>query len=318
MGWPMMNPVMTDSYSRTMRKLRVSLLDACNFRCTYCMPAAATFAKAHDLLSPEEIHHIVGNLVSLGIEEVRLTGGEPTLRAELVEITRRLSELPLKKLGLTTNGLLLKRLIPDLKDTGLTSINISLDSLNRNNFKTLARFDGLHDVLQGIDNALEAGLQVKINTVLMKQNVSELEQFLDFARARKIEIRFLELMKIGVAIDQFEESFIPAAEVIYQLRKSYHFKQLDVPDDSTAFKYRLDNDLVVGFIASESMPFCGSCSRLRLDTKGALRSCLMQESKLNLRGLSFDEYPAVVSQVISWKPAGRIEKINQPMYQIGG
>ncbi len=313
-----MTDLMTDKHGRTMRKLRVSLLDACNFRCTYCMPASATFSKVHDLLMPDEIGLIVSNLTKLGIEEVRLTGGEPTLRAELVEITKRLSELPLKSLGLTTNGLLLKKFLPELKKTKLKSFNISLDSVNRDNFKALARFDGLVEVVDAIDAAIEAGFKVKINTVLMKQNLSELDGLLEFARTRGIEIRFLELMKIGVALETFEETFIPAAQIIHQLRNQHKMKQVAVSADSTAFKYQLDNGLQVGFIASESMPFCGSCSRLRLDSKGSLRSCLMQENKLNLRGLSFDEYPSVVKQVISLKPYDRIEKLEQPMYQIGG
>lgn len=313
-----MKSLMTDEYGRIMRKLRVSLLDACNFRCTYCMPSSATFAKVHDLLSPDEIQGIVSNLTTLGIEEVRLTGGEPTLRAELVEITERLSALPLKRLGLTTNGLLLKRMISGLKKTKLSSINISLDSLEREKFTALARFDGLGEVIDAIDSAIEAGFKVKINTVLMKQNVDEVESFLDFAKSRQVEIRFLELMKIGVATETHHETFVPAAHVIHHLRQQYKMKQVEVPADSTAFKYQLDNDVTVGFIASESMPFCGGCSRLRLDTKGSLRSCLMQENKLNLRGLGIEQYPAVVSQVIKWKPNDRIEKVSQPMYQIGG
>ncbi len=313
-----MNSLMTDKYGRQMRKLRVSLLDACNFRCTYCMPSSATFAKVHDLLSPDEIGTIVSNLTKLGIQEVRLTGGEPTLRAELVEIAERISELPLKKLGMTTNGLLLKKFLPELKKTKLNNFNISLDSLNRDSFKAIARHDGLREVVDAIDSAIEAGFKIKINTVLMKQNLGELDALLDFARTRGVEIRFLELMKIGVAVNTYAETFVPAAHVIHQLRKQYNMKQMNVAVDSTAFKYQLENGVQVGFIASESMPFCGSCSRLRLDTKGALRSCLMQEHKLNLRGLAFEQYPAVVSQVISWKPYDRIEKVEQPMYQIGG
>lgn len=313
-----MTNLMTDSHGRKMSKLRVSLLDACNFRCTYCMPDSASFSKIHDLLTADEIGTIVSNLTKLGIEEVRLTGGEPTLRAELVEITERLSELPLKSLGITTNGLLLKKFLPDLRKTKLQSMNISLDSLSRDNFKAIARHDGLGEVIDAIDSAVEAGFKVKINTVLMQQNLSELDDFLEFARTRQIEIRFLELMKIGVAVDTFEKMFVPAAHVIHQLRKQYKMKQIPVAVDSTSFKYQLGNGVKVGFIASESMPFCGNCSRLRLDSKGALRSCLMQEDKLNLRGLPFEKYPAVVSKVISWKPYDRIEKVEQPMYQIGG
>ena len=313
-----MNNLMTDSYGRKMRKLRVSLLDACNFRCTYCMPETATFSKAHDLLSADEISLIVSNLIKLGIEEVRLTGGEPTLRSELVEISERLSEIPLKRLALTTNGFLLKKNLSALRRTNLDSINISLDSLNRQNFLKLAKVDALEVVLDAIDSALDLGFQIKINTVLMKQNIFELEDLLAFARSRQIEIRFLELMKIGVAINSFSESFISAGHVIDLLRRKYKMKQVNTESDSTSFKYQLENGTRLGFIASESMPFCGNCSRLRLDSKGALRSCLMQEHKLNLRGVPFEDYAPVIKQVLKWKPNDRIEKIEQPMYQIGG
>lgn len=309
---------MIDDYGRRMRKLRVSLLDACNFRCTYCMPAGATFSKVHDLLTPDETGLIVSNLAKLGIEEVRLTGGEPTLRAELVEIIERLSEIPLKSIGITTNGSHLSKFIPDLKKTNLKSVNISLDSLDKKRFTSIARFDGLEAVIKSIDDSIEAGFKVKLNTVLMKQNFEELGAFIEFARERKIEIRFLELMKIGVALDMFDDEFIPAGHLIHHMRKQFKMKQVPVPEDSTAFKYQLENGVQVGFIASETVPFCGSCSRLRLDSKGALRSCLMKEDKLNLRGLPFEKYPQIVSLVLKGKPYERVEKVEQPMYQIGG
>lgn len=313
-----MSGSLTDEYGRRMRKLRVSLLDACNFRCTYCMPASATFSRAHDLLMPDELGTIVGHLVKLGIEEVRLTGGDPTMRRELVEIARCLSEVPLKGLGMTTNGYLLKKFLPDLKHTRLTGINISLDSLDPTRFASIARFDGLKEVIAAIDAAVEAGFKVKLNTVLMRQNFSELVALIEFARARNIEIRFLELMKIGVALDFFDSEFISAGEAIHLMRQLYKMHQVPVPSDSTAFKYELDNGARVGFIASETQPFCGSCSRLRLDPKGNLRACLMKEDSLSLRGLPYDEYPEVVSRIISWKPYERLEKTDQPMYQIGG
>lgn len=313
-----MDSSMIDDYGRKMKKLRVSLLDACNFRCTYCMPASATFSKVHDLLTADETGLIVSNLAKLGIEEVRLTGGEPTLRAELVDIVERLSEIPLKSIGITTNGSHLSKFIPDLKKTNLRSVNISLDSLDQKRFAGIARSDGLSKVLKSIDDSIEAGFKVKINTVLMKQNFEELPAFIEFARERKIEIRFLELMKIGVALDMFEDEFVSAGQLIHHMRKNFKMKQVPVPADSTAFKYQLENGVQVGFIASETIPFCGSCSRLRLDSKGALRSCLMKEDKINLRGLPFEKYPQIVSLVLKGKPYERVEKVEQPMYQIGG
>lgn len=313
-----MHNLLVDDYGRTMRKLRVSLLDACNFRCTYCMPSSATFSKVQDLLSPTEIGVIVNNFSKLGIEEVRLTGGEPTLRSELVEIAEKLSEIPLKSIGLTTNGYLLKKFLSELQRTNLKSMNISLDSLKKDRFASIARFDGLNEVIQSIDEAVERGFKVKINTVIMQSNIDELPDFIEFARTRGIEIRFLELMKIGVALDFFDKAYISSGQLIYLMRKQYKMKQIPVPHDSTAFKYQLENGPQVGFIASESQPFCGSCSRLRIDPKGALRSCLMKEEKVSLRDVPFERYPEILNLALKWKPIGRIEKIEQPMYQIGG
>ncbi|MGE3608320.1 MAG: GTP 3',8-cyclase MoaA [Bacteriovoracaceae bacterium] len=313
-----MHNILIDDFGRTMRKLRVSLLDACNFRCTYCMPESATFSKIQDLLTPDEITNIVRNFNKFGIEEVRLTGGEPTLRTELVEIAEKLSDIPLKSLGITTNGFLLKKHLSGLQNTNLTSMNISLDSLKKERFASIARFDGLSEVIKSIDEAVERGFKVKINTVIMKSNIDELPNFIEFVRDRGIEIRFLELMKIGVALSFFDESYISSGELIYQMRKQFKLKQIPVPSDSTAFKYQMDNGVQVGFIASESQPFCGSCSRLRIDSKGFLRACLMKQESINLRNVSLDSYPQILNQVLKWKPYERVEKIEQPMYQIGG
>lgn len=313
------HPSLIDDHQRVMRKLRVSLLDACNFRCTYCMPENAEFAKSHNLLSPNEIQTIVKNMVNLGIEEVRLTGGEPTLRSELVTIAHKLSEVDLKKLSMTTNGLMLKKFLKDLSSTQLKSLNISLDSLVRNKFHQITRFDGLSQVLESIFLAKELGFHVKINTVILKnQNLDEIEAFIEFSKKYDIEVRFLELINIGVAVDFFKDEFVMASDLIHSLRKKHNLKSLSVSQDSTSFKYLLDDKAQIGFIASESLSFCHSCSRLRLDSKGNLRACLMKEDKVSLRNLEFSEYPQLVHELILKKPFERIDKLSQPMYQIGG
>jgi cyclic pyranopterin phosphate synthase len=320
------NPLV-DSSHRRMRKLRVSLLDACNFRCQYCMPQKVHFTPQNLLMSPGEIEFIVGNLVKMGIEEIRFTGGEPTLRSELVEIVERISRLkkPPKKISMTTNGLLLKPLLSDLKNkTKLTHLNISLDSLKEEAFNKISRFKmsgALNKVIDSIDHAIDLGFKVKINSVLMKSQFSELFDLLEFARIRKCEIRFLELMKIGEAMEIYTEEFLSCAEILNRILNKYGSKNVKkqlTALDSTSFNYLINGELNVGFIASESQPFCQNCSRLRLDCQGNLRGCLMKEDKLNLKGKSFNEYPSIIQKVLEIKPTFRVKEINQMMNEIGG
>lgn len=312
------NPLQ-DQYGREMKKLRVSLIDACNFRCTYCMPESAMFAKDHDLLSPLEIKAIVKELVQYGIEEVRLTGGEPTLRHDLVSIANELSDIGLKKLSMTTNASQLDKFLYPLRETSLSHLNISLDSLDPLRFKQITKKDNFKIVLDSILKAKDLGFSVKINTVIMKNyNLNEIEQFIEFSKKNDIEVRFLELIKIGVAIDFFDEEFIPASNIIFDLRKKYKLKPVEVEKDSTSFKFLIDEKIKIGFIASESMAFCQNCSRLRLDSKGRLRACLMKEESVDLRNNSVLAYPRLLEEIIAMKPYERIEKLSQPMYQIGG
>jgi len=316
----MMKNPLQDNYGRVMKKLRVSLLDACNFRCTYCMPEDAKFSMTHQFLTPEELFRIVKNFWHLGIEEVRLTGGEPTLRYELLEIAQKLSEIKLKRLGMTTNGFALKKWLPKLKETKLQNLNISLDSLCPENFKKIAKVDGLVQVKTAIEEAVKLGFEVKINTVLTQENLHELENFLTFTQqlGSEVEIRFLELMKIGIARETFKQKFVSSLEILEILKKRYDLFKISVPHDSTAFKYKLNTGNVVGFIASESLPFCQGCSRLRLSPTGKLRACLMKEDFWDIRQVPFEEYPKILQQALPIKPFERPFDVGQAMYQIGG
>lgn len=310
---------LVDPQGRHIHKLRLALLDACNFRCLYCMPAEVTFLDKKELLTREEIFRLSKDLTSLGIDEIRLTGGEPTLRSDLLGIVEDLSTLDIKKLGLTTNGTKVKHLLPALKKTKCQNINFSLDSLGRENFKKITGRDDLERVLESIYFAVELGLNVKINVVAMRGiNDHEVEDFVEFSRSTGVEVRFLELMKIGIARARFDQQFISADEMIGHIREKNILEVEQVPIDSTSFNFKVGNGGRIGFIASESRPFCSDCSRLRLSATGTLRPCLMLDDGVSIRQKGREEILETLFKVMALKPKDRIRDVAQGMYQIGG
>jgi GTP 3',8-cyclase len=308
-----------DPTGRHIHKLRLSLLDACNFRCIYCMPQNPKFLPAHQLMTREEILSISSHLVTTGIDEIRLTGGEPTLRPDFIDIVQDLSKLNLKKLSLTTNGIHLKKHLQDLRKTKCTNVNISLDSLDPVGFLKMTGSKEFEKVLESIYLAKEFGFKVKINTVLMKgHNDHELKRFIEFSGKYKIEVRFLELMRIGPARDSFDQHFISANDIINKLKEISSLDPVELPKDSTSFNYLLDNGANIGFIASESKPFCGGCSRLRLSATGEIRPCLMLDSGISLKYKTLAETTEILTRTMALKPIDRIYEVIQPMNQIGG
>jgi cyclic pyranopterin phosphate synthase len=308
-----------DSYNRNIHKLRVQLTDACNFRCFYCMPENIKFKKKSELLSVNEITAICSVLNEMGIDEIRVTGGEPTIRDEFEEIIVNLSLLPLKKLGLTTNGFNLSDKLNFLKNTNCRNINVSLDSLNEAKFNKITKSNYFQQVLNSILKARDLGFAVKINTILFRGiNDDEVFDFIRFSAENDIEIRFLELMKIGPAYEMNPELFIPASETIKIIKEKEQLFREKVSIDSTSFNYKTSSGARIGFIASESKPFCMTCSRLRLSATGKLRACLMSENGLDLRYKNKEEYREILYNVMAMKPSGRIDHIDQPMNQIGG
>lgn len=308
-----------DPYGRHIKKLRVSLLDHCNFRCFYCMPVRTKFQPPSTWLSPDQIEAICTALVGYGIGEIRLTGGEPTLRPELPDIAARLGRLPLSKLGITTNGVRLEPLLEDFKKAGMTSINVSLDSLDAMTFKAITRNGRLNDVLAAIAKAKSLGFEVKVNCIALKGvNEHEVSDFARYSRETGVEVRFLELMTIGEANRHHQDNFLPASVLIDQLQREFGVVRIPSPRDATAIRYRSTDGVKVGFIASETMPFCGGCSRWRLSAKGMLRACLMSEKGVDLFGVDPEDYPPLLDRLLGMKPRGRIEKVEQTMNQIGG
>ena len=308
-----------DSYGRYMKKLRLSLLDACNFRCVYCMPEKAQFTPSKDYLKTEDLLRIVKNFVSFGVEEVRLTGGEPTLRKDWLVVAQKLSELPLRKLGLTTNGFNLHKSIEDLSRTQCQYINISIDSLRKEKFNSITRRPFYDDVMKSIFMAKEFGFNLKLNVVVMKSvNDDEVIDFVRFSQKYDIDVRFLETMNIGVARPHFEKWFIPAQSLINNIEAHFDWTKRDREADDTAFCYDLSGGGRIGFIASESQSFCQGCSRLRLDAKGVLRPCLFKEQGLSFKDISLEDYPKALSETMRLKPIEREKELAQPMYQVGG
>lgn len=316
---PALDDHMVDKHGRRMRKLRISLLDACNLRCLYCMPERPVFMPQKDWASAKELTHITRNLVALGIEEIRLTGGEPLMRRDFLEIVDELSTLPIKKLGLTTNALLLAPYLPLLQHTKLQQLNISLDSLNAENFMRITRRDAFKTVMDAIFTAQTLGFAIKINTVIMKGvNDHELPAFVEWSAAHDIPVRFLEVMNIGVMRSQFQKRFLSAFDMKTMLAADYQFSRLNDKSDSTSRNFRVSNGAEIGFITSESNPFCTGCSRLRLTPKGQIRPCLFMEEGIDLKSLAPEDYPTALASIIAMKPTKRIPHQPQPMYQIGG
>jgi cyclic pyranopterin phosphate synthase len=311
--------MLTDPHGRTMRKLRVQLTDACNFRCFYCMPDGTRFRPSSDLLRPEEIADICRNLNALGLEELRVTGGEPTVRPEFDRIVTLLSGIPWGRKGLTTNGFLLKAKLPMLKELGFLHLNISLDSLEPERFRAITGSTRFAEVLDAILSARELGFTVRINAIVFRgMNDHEAADFARFSARHGVEVRFLELMKVGPADARHAELFVPAEEILERLRGSEDLIPVPTALDATAFAYRTASGARLGFIASESKPFCGHCSRMRLSATGRLRACLFSEAGIDLRGKDPEDYPEILRRVMDLKPAGRLPRILQPMNQIGG
>jgi GTP 3',8-cyclase len=313
-------PRLIDPSGRVMRKLRVSLTDACQYRCFYCMPDSPAFTRNTDLLSAGEYRAICGELVERGIEELRVTGGEPTVRPEFREIMTTLAQIPARRLSLTSNGQLLERHLGFLRDIGCDHLNISLDSLDPGRFERMTGGGDFRKVMACIEAAAAMDFRVKINAVVFRGvNDDELADFARWSEAAGIEVRFLEYMKIGPGHrEHWEKRFIAADGMIAALRRDFVLLPAAVPADSTSFVFDTPGGGRLGFIASESRPFCGSCSRLRLSATGVLRSCLMSERGVSLRSVPPSGYDEILPAVLAMKPGGRLDHVDQAMHEIGG
>lgn len=280
----------TDTFGRPLRKLRISVTDRCNLRCSYCMPRDEyPWLPRAELLNFAEIERFVRLVAQLGVRHLRLTGGEPLLRTSLHELIARLTPVPgIRSVSLTTNGMLLRKNVRPLMAAGLAGITVSLDTLRAERFEALTRRDGLAEVLTGIDVALEAGFErMKINTVVMRGvNDDEILDLAEAARVRGIQPRFIEYMDVGGATDWRPEFVVPRPEILAQLASRFgSMRQLENQDGAPADRFEFANDFVVGVISSTSLPFCRSCDRARFTADGQLFKCLYARAGLDVRAL---------------------------------
>jgi GTP 3',8-cyclase len=289
-----MNTLLKDSFNRPIRDLRVSLTDRCNFRCFYCLPhGEPPIAPKEQMLSYEEIEYVCDIFVSLGIEKIRLTGGEPMMRRDIETLIAKLSLLKpagLQDLALTTNGYFLPDRALRLKQAGLDRITISLDSLKRDTFKQMTGVDVLDRVLDGIAAAKSAGLEpIKINAVIVRgHNEDEVADFAAFAREHNVKMRFIEFMPLDSGHDWSREDVVSGREIRERIEAKFPLKPIDVARGSTtATRYAFADGAAgeIGIIAPVTEPFCGACSRIRLTADGQIRTCLFSTVEHSLREL---------------------------------
>ena len=288
---PHVTSLLKDSYGRAIRDLRVSLTDRCNFRCFYCLPhGEPPIAPKSEMLSYEEIEYACDIFVSLGIEKIRLTGGEPMMRRDIEIITRKLAALKprLHDLALTTNGYFLPGRAAELKAAGLDRVTISLDSLKRDVFKQMTGVDVLDRVLEGIAAAKEAGLTpIKVNAVIVRgHNQDEVADFAAFAREHDVQMRFIEFMPLDSGHEWSREMVVSGREMRQGIEERYPLVPVTVPRGSeTSSRYRFADNAPgeIGIIAPVTEPFCGACSRIRLTADGQIRTCLFSTVEHSLR-----------------------------------
>ena len=318
------NPVLRDSYGRAIRDLRVSLTDRCNFRCFYCLPhGEPPIAPKEQMLSFEEIEYVCEIFVSLGIEKIRLTGGEPMLRRDIETIIRKLSRFKsagLIDLALTTNGYFLPERARSLKEAGLDRVTISLDSLNSDVFKRMTGVDVLEKVLAGIAAAKEAGLEpIKINAVIVRgHNESEVADFAAFAREHDVKMRFIEFMPLDAGHEWSRADVVSGQEIRDRISERFPLLKLAISRGSeTSARYRFADGAPgeIGIIAPVTEPFCGACSRIRLTADGQIRTCLFSTVEHSLRdvvrsGASRAEIVEYIASVILKKEP--LHFINDP------
>ncbi len=321
---------MKDRFGRELDYLRISVTDLCNLRCRYCMPQEREKCRHEDLLTYEEIARLVRILAGQGLKNVRLTGGEPLVRPRVDQLVAQLRAIPqIRHIALTTNGVLLREQLPALQAAGLSSVNISLDSLCEDTFRRITGKEDLGRVMEGIDAAVASGLPTKINAVpQLGYNEDELGRLAELAKDRPVQVRFIEMMPIG---NGRPAEGLSTDEVLEKLRAQW--PQMQPTEDTfgqgPARYYRIPGwQGAIGFISAVHGKFCSSCNRLRLTSQGFLRLCLASEAGEDLRGplragASDGQLWDVMAAAIARKPKEHHfltvqEEPTQGMYRIGG
>ena len=315
---------LVDTQGRVVRDLRISVTDRCNLRCVYCMPAEGMpWLPKDDLMTYEELTHFACVCLDLGVTGIRLTGGEPTVRADLPVLVRMLDGLrPDLDLSITTNGLKLVAMAEPLREAGLKRVNVSLDTLDPKRFHQIARRDRFPQVIAGLEAARRVGFaRIKINTVLMRGfNEDESVPLARWARDEGYELRFIEWMPLDYQHGWAREKLVPAAEILEQIHAAFPIEPARTEDPSApASLYRyLDGRGNVGVIASVTRPFCGHCDRIRLTADGQIRTCLFANREYDFRaalrrGASDAEIAELLKAAVWRKEPGHL--INSPFFK---
>jgi GTP 3',8-cyclase len=323
---------LVDAFGRVVEDLRVSVIDRCNFRCTYCMPAEGLpWLSGGEVLTVEEIDRLVGLFVRLGVREVKLTGGEPTVRPELPEIVRGIRSLDALlpdggrlDLSITTNGYLLDRLAGPLREAGLDRVTVSCDSLLRHRFAEMTRRDALERVLAGVRAAEEAGFgPIKLNCVVIRgANDDEVVDFARLARETGHQVRFIEYMPLDAERTWERAKVVPSAEIHGRIGAAFPLVRSDGdPQPASLFRFADGAPGAVGFISSVTEPFCETCNRVRVTADGQLRACLFALEEEDLRGqmregATDDELERRVRDAVWAKWAGH--RIDHPEFRRPG
>ena len=324
---------LTDRFGRTHTYLRISVTDRCNLRCVYCMPAMGVVTRPKEvILTFDEIEQVAQVFARLGVTKVRLTGGEPLVRKNLQELVNKLALIEgIHTVGMTTNGVLLKEHIKELKEAGLASVNISLDTLRPDRFERIALRSHYRDVRVGIDAALGEGFTpLKLNMVVMGGvNDDELPDFVEMTRERPINIRFIEFMPFR-ANQWHTGKFVPYAAMRNAVEQRYELMPVDMQPDAVARDFRIPGFAgFVSFITSMSNHFCDGCNRLRLTADGSVKSCLFHHAEVNLRaalrgGARNEVLEDMIRSAVILKPRQHpdmdelVELENRSMIEIGG
>ena len=280
--------MLIDSFQRNISYLRVSVTDRCDFRCTYCMSENMEFLPKKDVLSLEELDRLCNTFIDLGVKKLRITGGEPLVRKNIMQLFKNLGKKlgkGLEELTLTTNGSQLDRYAKDLLNTGVKRINISLDSLNKNKFKSITRNGDFDKVIKGIMTAKKAGLKIKINTVALKGiNDDEILKLINWCGENKFSLTFIEVMPMGEIGEKRIDQYMPLTEVRNLIQKKYSISEDSFRSAGPArYVHCHETDQKIGFITPHTHNFCELCNRVRITCTGEMYMCLGQQDKADLK-----------------------------------
>ena len=280
---------LVDQFLRKINYLRVSVTDRCDLRCVYCMKEKMNFLPKNEVLSLEEIERLCDNFIELGVEKIRLTGGEPLVRKNIIHLIENLnkkkSSTTLKEITLTTNGSLLKKFAKDLKNNGINRINVSLDTINKEKYKKITRFGNLDNVLEGIDEAINHKINVKINTVVFKNfNEYNMSDLIDWANKKLLDLTFIEVMPMSDTDMPRHMQFVSLDNVFKELNNRYNFYKSNYRTGGPSNYYTSEKlNIKVGFITPLSNNFCATCNRVRISSTGKLYMCLGQNDFVDFR-----------------------------------